>query len=217
MRCRVSGVSGVCTETKSARSSAAWRSSPRSTISTSISKPAARWATARADAPGADHGEGGAVDVDADPALRLPRAPSAVDDVAVGLDDAPRDGEHERPGEVGRRVGQDVGRVADLDAARRRRLDVDVVEADRVVGHRAQLRRGVDQLGVDPVDEQRQQPLGLGDAGEQRVARGRHVARPDLEVVLGGEALERIAGQLARDEDMGHEPDSRRSRARRAG
>ena len=47
MRCPVSGVSGVCTETKSARSSAAWRSSPRSTISTSISKPAARWATAR--------------------------------------------------------------------------------------------------------------------------------------------------------------------------
>ena len=78
-----------------------------------------------------------------------------------GLDDAAGDREHQRPGEVGRRVGEHVGRVADLDAARRRRVDVDVVEADRVVGDRAQLRRGVEQLGVDPVDEQRQQPLGL--------------------------------------------------------
>ena len=156
------------------------RSSPRSTISTSISNPDGALGHGLADAPGADDGERGAVDVGADPALRLPRAPLAVARVLAGLDDAAGDREHERPGEVGGRVGEHVGRVADLDVAGRRRLEVDVVEADRVVGHRAQLRGGVQQLRVDLVDEHRQQPLGLRDAAPAgpRAAAACRPARP---------------------------------------
>ena len=69
------------------------------------------------------------------------------------------------------------GVLPDRDAARGGRLDVDVVHADRVVRDRAQLRRGVDQLGVDRVGEQRQQALQLGRARQQLGARRRQRAR----------------------------------------
>ena len=49
---------------------------------------------------------------------------------------------------------------------------IDVVVADRVVGDHAQLRRRRDQLGVDPLGEQRQQPVA-----DQRRARRTRIRR----------------------------------------
>ena len=60
--------------------------------------------------------------------------------VAVGLDDAARDGEHERHRQVGDLVVEDVRRVRDGDAALARRGDVDAVVAD--AEHRDDLERG---------------------------------------------------------------------------
>ena len=48
---------------------------------------------------------------------------------------------------------------------RRARRDVDVVDADAVVGDRADRRAGVEQLAVDAVGDQRQQRVGLAARG----------------------------------------------------
>ena len=85
--------------------------------------------------------------------------------------------------------------------ARGGRLEVDVVHADGVVRDRPQPRRRLDQLGVDRVGEQRQQPLELGRAREQLVPARRQLLGPHLDLVLGGEPVERAAGQPAGDED----------------
>ena len=64
--------------------------------------------------------------------------------VALAFAGAARDHQEERHREVGRGVGQHVGRVGDRDAAGLGRLDVDVVEAHAEVRHElgaARLRR----------------------------------------------------------------------------
>ena len=76
----------------------------------------------------------------------------AAADEAVALGDPPQQREHQRDRELGRRARQHVGRVRDDDAARGRRGEIDVVDADRVVRDDAQLRaRGVEVRPVDAV------------------------------------------------------------------
>ena len=87
----------------------------------------------------------------------------------------------------------------------RGRLEVDVVVADRVVGDRPQLRAAVEQLRVDPVDQQRQQALRVGRALSQ-------LARGSAAVRLGHRSTSCAArrrssagpGQLAGDEAARH-------------
>ena len=62
----------------------------------------------------------------------LPTAPRRTH--ALAFAEPPRDGEDQRPGEVGARVGQHVRRVGDLDARARARRHVDVVVADGDIG-----------------------------------------------------------------------------------
>ena len=68
---------------------------------------------------------------------------------ALRLREPPGGRQHQRDGEVGGRVGEHVRGVADRDPSGRRRVDVDVVGADREVGDRPQAGGGRDQLGVD--------------------------------------------------------------------
>ncbi len=89
------------------------------------------------------------------------------------LRDAARDGEQQRPGEVRRRLGQHAGRIRDWNAQRGRRGDIDVVEADGVVGDAAQPGRGFEQRAVDALREQREHHVGGGDAGRERRRRQR--------------------------------------------
>ena len=92
--------------------------------------------SARADDP-----ERGAVDVVAEVRSRLPRHPLAGGDRRGGLGQVARRRQQQRKGQVGGRVGEHVGRVADGDPALGGGLDVDVVVADGVVGDRRQARR----------------------------------------------------------------------------
>ena len=150
-----------------------------------------------ADAPGADDRERRAVDVGADPALRLPRAPLAVAHVlARPRRGAGATGEHEGPGEVGGRVGEHVGRVADLDVARRPR------PRGRCCRSRSRSWPRPAAAARRPAAPRRPcRPASTAArrrrrrARQQVLARRRHVALPDLDVVLGGEALERVAGE----------------------
>ena len=60
--------------------------------------------------------------------------------------------------------------------------DVDVVEADRVVADDLELRPGrVEELVVDPVGQQRQDPVAARDASQQLVARRRQLVRPEVQ------------------------------------
>ena len=156
------------------------------------------------DAAGADDRERRRVDVGPEPALRLPRAPAPGADVGGGLGEAARGGEEEREGQVGRRVGEHVGRDADGDPARGGGLEVDVVGPDGEVRDRAQARGAVQQLGVDAVGEQAQQRLGVTDAGLELRAGRRQRAGMDAHVVCARQALERVAGERAGDETGGH-------------
>ena len=143
--------------------------------------------------------DGRAVEVAAQHQARLPGAPLAAAHERLALGEPPRDAEHQREREVGGRLGEHVRGVADRDAARRGRLHVHVVHADRVVRDRAQARRGVDQLGVDRVGEQRQQPLELAArarAARRAAAAGARARPPRRARPRGARAPRRAAGGL---------------------
>ena len=146
-----------------------------------------------------------AAQLEPEPAAWLERLPGAVAHRLRGGGKVPRRGEQQRHREVGRRIGQHVRCHADRDAARGDRGEVDVVAADGVVGDRPQARGGVEHGAVDALGEHRQQALGLGDAGEQLLARRRQVTGVHGDLMAGGaQALDRVAGDRAGDEDPGH-------------
>ena len=172
-----------------------------SASSTSISKPAARRATASPIRPPP-------MIPSVAPCTSWPRwaagsqvthSPAAT--AALRLRQPARGAEQQREGQVGGGVGEHVGGVADRDPARRAAVEVDVVVADRVVGDRPQLRRAVHQLGVDAVGQHRQQPLGLGGAPPQLVVAGRHPLGPDVDLVglaPAGRARGRAAARVTK-------------------
>ena len=89
------------------------------------------------DPPEADDPEGGAVHLAPEVHSRLPGDPIPLFCRPDRLRQLARRREQQREGEVRCRVREDIGRVADRDSPSRRGLDVDVVDADRVVGDRA--------------------------------------------------------------------------------
>ena len=134
-----------------------------------------------ADPPEADDPERRSVDVRTQQQQRTPRPPLAVADVSIALRQ-PTCGRHQqRPGEIGGGLGQDARRVADRDPAPGAGRDIDVVEADRVVADHLQRRAGgIQQLVIDPVGQQGQDPVAPGHATEQLGARRRQLALPHV-------------------------------------
>ena len=90
---------------------------------------------------------------------------------------------------------------------RRRRLgEVDVVgRRPRRFAIARRLGAVVEQLGVDPVGQQAEQPLGVAASRSSSSSRGGgSVALPDVDVVLGGEPVEGVPGQLPGHEAARH-------------
>ena len=102
----------------------------------------------------------------------------------MAIDQPPRRGDEQTEGHVGGGVGQHAGRVADRDAARRRRRHVDVVEADRVIADHLEPRGRVEQGGVDAIGQQRHQAVTVGDLLADEIVGRRHLLRPDFGVAL---------------------------------
>ena len=75
--------------------------------------------------------------------------------------------------------------IADQDPAGRRRGEVDIVRADRVVRYRAQPR-GAAITSASTASVSIVRAVGGPGAGAQDVGRWRQPLRPDLQVVLGG-------------------------------
>ena len=187
IRWRVSGVSGQCSDTTSERASS------------SLELDLARLVAARplrvddlhperarprrdgaADLAVADDPERLALQPAAEHEVDRPRPRLARADQPLALPHPARDREQQRDREVGRRVGQDAGRVRDDHAARAGRVHVDVVVADRDVGDDAQprrrRRRGTRRR---PVVEHRHDRLGAGDRVVQLVRLERAVLGRD--------------------------------------
>ena len=116
------------------------------------------------------------------------------------FDDAARQAEDDRPGEVGRGLGEHVGRVGHHHAARAGRGHVDVVVSHGHGGHDAQVRSGLQHGVVHRVGEHRHErllaahPFGQGIAS-QRLA----FVQIDLARLL--EARHRARGKTASNED----------------
>ena len=91
------------------------------------------------------------------------------------FDDAARDAQDERPGEIGRGLGQHVRRVGHHDAARAGRGHVDVVVAD---GHRGHDCAGPSRLRSTVVVHR------VGEHRHQRLLAA-HAARPELAAMSG--------------------------------
>ena len=79
------------------------------------------------------------------------------------LDHAPRDGQNQRHGHVGRVLGEDAGRIGDGDATLDGGGDINIIDAVAEIGDQPQLVPGLgEERAVDPV----------GDGGHQHVSRG---------------------------------------------
>ena len=157
-----------------------------------------------ADAAPADHPER-RVDVGAPAARRARTSSTPRAHRALAVADPPGARHEQRPGQVRGRLGQDVRGVAHRDAAPGRRVQVDVVGADRVVGDRP--HRGPRPRAV------RRRPDRSAASGARRPRPPSRAARPGaaaraqhLDLVGRAEARRRVAGQGARDEAAGRAP-----------
>ena len=100
----------------------------------------------------------------------------------VALGHAPKEREHERQRELSRGPRQHIGRIRDDDASSPRRVQIDVVHADGVVGDDLQLRAGsLEVRVVDGDGEHRHDAVGvahrrheLEGGGERLLDLGRH-------------------------------------------
>jgi hypothetical protein len=159
-----------------------------------------------ADPPEADDPQRLSVDVPAQQQQVFPLLEPALADVAVALDHPSRRRHHQRPGEVRGGVREHVGGVGDDDPVPGRGRHVDIVEADRDVGDYAQLGAGGQQLVVDEVGDQADQPFAVLEPGHQLGLREGCVplVQVDLRPLSGG--LQGLLGQGSGDQDRGSTP-----------
>ena len=122
----------------------------------------------RPDPAQAEHPDDGSPDVAGQRQL-LAAAPRATADEPVGGRDAAQHVDDQDDGQVGHRVGEDVGGVGHHDAAAGRLDQVDVVVADAEVGDRSQVRQRVHLGRADrgaSTHDRHLDPRRVGEVGE---------------------------------------------------
>ena len=158
----------------------------------------------RADPSGADDPQGRLAEVTAQHPPRVPLAPLASADRGFALRQPSRRSEEQGEREVSSGVGQDARGVRHQHAALARRIDVDVVVADRHVRDRTHRRTGVQETLVDLLRDHRQQAVAVLGVRAEVLGRWRIGARPDIDIGRCFEACEGFAaGQLPAHEDAG--------------
>ena len=131
-----------------------------------------------------------ASELGAEQEIEGPSLPVAASQQALAFRQPPRDGQNQRPREVGDRLGQHIGRMSDEHATRLRILDIDVVVPDGDVRHDLQIRCGIDHAAVDRVGQQGDDRVLVGDTRAK--LRGRHpfVARMHVDIGFRLELLD---------------------------
>jgi hypothetical protein len=115
--------------------------------------------------------------------IERPPFPLAPAQLAFRFAQSPGDRQDEAPGEVSARIGQHVGRVGRDDAAGAAGVEIEVVVANRDIGHHPELRPGgVQHLVIDAVGQKTDQPLLPGNAFEQFLARNGRSAVVKIDV-----------------------------------
>lgn len=139
------------------------------------------------------------------PAERLhSRGPLAGADEAVRLGDPAGQVEDEAEGVIGGRLGEGVGRVRRGDAAALQFGEIEVVDAHGCIGDDAQVRSGVEQLGIDAQFTLGDEAGAPADAVEHLGARGRGdpvVEEADPGTVVQGSKM--VGGNTESDDDFG--------------
>ena len=127
-----------------------------------------------ADPAVADDAERLAREPQADQLVERPSGPRAGADQALALAEPARAGQEQRERQLRGGLGQDIGRVGDAHARGSRSREVDVVDADRAAGDHLQPGRPREQRGIDPVEQQADQRVGVGEIepGDRDVAGG---------------------------------------------
>ena len=129
-----------------------------------------------------------------------------VEDCALALGEAASDHQDERHRDVGSRIRQHARGVGDDHVALRAGRDVDVVVPNGNVGDALQLRAHcVQQLAIDLLGEQGDECVSTLHARQQLGARDRIRLFPGEDVVGLAQRLEGDLGDLAGDDDAGHQ------------
>ena len=156
-----------------------------------------------ADAAEAQNAQRLAPDVGAAELVEVPACPLAGARERVAFDQAARDGEQQRPGEVGGGFVEHAGRVAGGDFVARAGVEIDIVEADGDIGDDAQIRRGGEQFVVDFFREQADQRVFVRDAPQKFGARRAFGRGPEFGVEKFGEPLARSFKERVRGQEFG--------------
>ena len=154
-------------------------------------------ATARPIASAADDAQLLAAELAAEHEIERPAFPAVGANQPVSFGDPPGHAQNHRPGQLGDRFGQHIGRVGDDDAALPGGGDVDVVVAHGDVGHDLQRCAGIHDLTVDSVGENSDQGVLVGDALLQLLARNPAVAVVEIDVASLGQPGEHGGGNLS--------------------
>ena len=156
------------------------------------------------DAPHADNSERLAADAVPEHAARAPPVPVARAHQLLALGEAAGDGDDQRHRHVRGVLGQHAGRVGDDDAARARRLQVDMVHTRAEIGDQLQPFACVsDQVGIDVVGDGRDQHIAIGHRSFKRGAVHLLVHAVQRCVEQLGHARHYGIGQLARYDHLG--------------
>jgi len=152
-----------------------------------------------ADASHADDAQRRAVQVGSHQQHGAPGDPAAIPHVFDPFDDAARGRHEQRPGEIGRGLSQHAWRVAHGNAAAGAGGHVDVVEAHGHLADHLEVGCGVQQLIVDAFGQQAVERVLVRRLLQQRGARNRQIAVPQLHLALGGYQIDARLGHAAGD------------------
>jgi lipoprotein-anchoring transpeptidase ErfK/SrfK len=145
---------------------------PRTGIQEADAKAAETPRDRRTDSSETDDANRGAVQIIAGEKVEAPLLPLTGPHQILSLGDATEAGEEKCQRRVGRGLGEDVGGVADRNPPNRAGGDVDVVHPYRQLGDHSQTRSGVQEFGIDPIDQHAENPVSLGHLPEEGRAVG---------------------------------------------
>ena len=169
--------------------------------------PAARARHRLTDPPEPDDAQHRAVHVDAVVRVEAPAFPPVAAQIGFGLRCPTGRAEDEQEGEVGGRVVEHTGRVADRDAEPFRGGDVDVVVTDGNVAHHSQPsgRAGLEHLGIDRIEQQAHDPVvGWAPTATSSACGRRLRNRPHDFVTRAAQHLEPGLGEGTGHQHAGH-------------
>ena len=125
-------------------------------------------------------------------------------DETIALRHAAGRGEEKGKTGVGRGLHENARGISDGNSTRGSGGHIDVIHSNGHGRDKAERRRGSENLGVDSIREQAQEPLRVCHFLEERLAGQESGTHPDRDVRLGGQRLKALARKLVGDEDRTH-------------